>query len=78
MINTLASIDHVFHWAQLAAVKSGAAQMFGVNLGSWLVRPSLRCSLDCVPSELRIQVDVTACIGLRHNATGRDAGLSVT
>ena len=23
--------------AQLAAVKSGAAQMFGVNLGSWLV-----------------------------------------
>ena len=23
--------------SQLAAVKSGAAQMFGVNLGSWLV-----------------------------------------
>ncbi len=29
----------------LAAVKSGRAQMNGVNLGSWLVRPQLPASL---------------------------------
>ena len=51
--------------AQLAAVKSGAAQMFGVNLGSWLV-PS--CSTQYVSFSLRHHdpLYTSACIMRWH------------
>ena len=56
--------------AQLAAVKSGAVQMFGVNLGSWLVleqymSPSLYAMVTGSPYGERqlMQVRIRASVG---------------
>ena len=69
------------HPAQLAAVKSGAAQMFGVNLGSWLV-PLLPAML--LPAMLHsvlfccgaTECTDPACVRLRHIFSARYSGLT--
>ena len=57
--------------AQLAAVKSGAVQMFGVNLGSWLVleqymKPSLYAMVANNPYGERQLMQVRTA-ALQHN-----------